>query len=153
MHIVNAHGLMGKAPVGYLNKQVKGHGVIVVDETNAPFIQKAFALYTSGLYTMKAVSLELSKLGFNDNNGDPYNVSKIERILKNIVYTGKIKYGKNDDGTDRIIQGVHEPIISLSLFNKAEAMRRNGGKPNTKHTDKNKNSTSILFNFLIIHTS
>lgn len=128
--------LMGKAPVGYLNKQVGGHGVIVKDETKADFILKIFTLYSTGLHTMKSVALELAKMGFVDKNGKPYPVRKIEHILKNVVYTGKIKYGKNDDGTDRIFQGVHEPIVPLSLFNKVEAMRRNGGKPNTKHTDK-----------------
>ena len=50
-------------------------------------------------------------------------------MLKNVVYTGKIKYGKNDDGSDRIIQGVHEPIVPLELFKKIQSMRRNGGKP------------------------
>lgn len=29
--------LMGKAPVGYLNKQINGHGVIVADKEKAYF--------------------------------------------------------------------------------------------------------------------
>lgn len=136
LHRAEQGYLMGKAPVGYLNKQVNGHGVIIQDEAKANFILKIFTLYATGLYTMKSVGIEVAKLGFVDKNGKPYPVRKIEHILKNIVYTGKIKYGKNDDGTDRIIQGVHEPIVPLSLFNKVEAMRRNDGKPNTKHTDK-----------------
>lgn len=127
--------LMGKAPVGYINKQVNGHGVIVKDENNAKYVLKAFTLYATGLYTMGAVSKELCKLGFH-NNGKPYPDRKIEHMLKDVVYSGRIKYGKNDDGTDRIFQGKHEPIVPLSLFKKVEAMRRNGGKPNAKHTDK-----------------
>ena len=88
------------------------------------------------LPAMQSVSNELYKLGFKNKQGKPYPVRKIEHMLKDVVYCGKIRYGKNDDGTDRIIQGVHEPIVPLSLFNKVETMRRNGGKPNTKHTDK-----------------
>lgn len=136
LHRAQQGYLMGKAPVGYLNKQVNGHGVIVKDEAKADFIFKIFNLYATGLHTMKSVGIEVAKLGFVDKNGKPYPVRKIEHILKNIVYTGKIKYGKNDDGSDRIIQGVHEPIVPISLFNKVEAMRRNSGKPNTKHSDK-----------------
>ena len=128
--------LMGKAPIGYLNKRADGHGIIVKDETNAPHIVKIFSLYGSGQHTMKSVSLEVFKDGFCDKNGKPYPVRKIEHILKNIVYTGKIKYGKNEDGTDRIIQGKHEPIISQSLFRKVEALRRNDGQPYATHTDK-----------------
>lgn len=136
LHRAEQGYLMGKAPVGYLNKQINGHGVIVVDEEKAKYILQAFNLYATGLHTMKSVALELSKHGFRDKNGKPYPVRKIEHMLKNVVYTGRIKYGKLDDGTDRIIKGVHEPIIPLSLFNKVESMRRNGGKPNTKHADK-----------------
>ena len=128
--------LMGKAPIGYLNKRADGHGIIVKDETNAPHIVKIFSLYGSGQHTMKSVSLEVFKDGFCDKNGKPYPVRKIEHILKNIVYTGRVKYGKNDDGTDRIFQGKHEPIIPLSLFNKVQALHRNNGQPYATHTDK-----------------
>ena len=129
LHRAEQGYLMGKAPVGYLNKQVNGHGVIDIDKEKAPFVLRAFNLYATGCYTMKAVSQELCKLGFCDKNGKAYPIRKIEHMLKNVVYTGKIKYGKNDDGSDRIIQGVHEPIVPLELFNKVQSMRRNGGKP------------------------
>ncbi len=136
LHRAQQGYLMGKAPVGYLNRQVNGHGVIVKDEEKAPYILKAFTLYATGLHTMKSVALELFKHGFKDKRGEPYKERKIEHILKNVVYTGKIKYGKNDDGTDRIIQGVHEPIIPQSLFNKVEDMKRCDGKPYATHSDK-----------------
>ena len=136
LHRAQQGYLMGKAPIGYLNRQVNGHGIIVKDETNAPHIMKIFSLYGSGQYTMKSISFEVFKDGFCDKNGKPYPVRKIEHILKNIVYTGKIKYGKNEDGSDRIIQGKHEPIISQSLFRKVEALRRNDGQPYATHTDK-----------------
>ena len=136
LHRAEQGYLMGKAPIGYLNKQVNGHGIIVKDETNAPHILKIYALYGSGQHTMKSISSEVFKDGFCDKNGKPYPVRKIEHILKNIVYTGKIKYGKNEDGTDRIIQGKHEPIVPVSLFNKVQSLRRNNGQPYATHTDK-----------------
>lgn len=136
LHRAQQGYLMGKAPIGYLNKRENGHGIIVKDEKNAPFIMRAFSLYASGLHTMQSVANELYKIGFKDKQGKPYPARKIEHILKDVVYCGKIRYGKNDDGTDRILKGIHEPIVPLSLFNKVEAMRRNDGKPNTKHTDK-----------------
>lgn len=128
--------LLGKAPIGYLNKRKDGHGIIVIDEVNAKYVKKAFELYATGLYTMKMVSEKLYNMGFKNKHDMQYPVAKIEHILKDITYTGKFKYGKNDDGTDKIIQGVHEPIIPLSLFNKVQSMRRNDGKPNSKHSDK-----------------
>ena len=136
LHRVQEGYFLGKAPVGYLNKREGKHGVIVVDENKAKFVLKAFTLYATGLHTMKSVSNELYKMGFQDKKGNPYPIRKIEHMLKDVVYTGRIKYGKNEDGTDRIFPGVHDPIVPLSLFKKVEAMRRNDGKPCTKHTDK-----------------
>lgn len=136
LHRAQQGYLMGKAPIGYLNKRINGHGIIVKDENNAPHIMKIFSLYGSGQHTMKSLSLEVYKDGFRDKNGKPYPVRKIEHILKNIVYTGRVKYGKNDDGTDRIFQGKHEPIVPLSLFNKVQSLRRNDGQPYATHTDK-----------------
>lgn len=134
--------LMGKAPVGYLNKRLNGHGIIVVDEENAEFIKKAFQLYSTGLYTMKSISKELYKLGFKNKHNKPYPVGKIEHILKDVIYTGKVKFGKNEDGTDYIVQGKHVPLISFKLFEKVQEMKRNDGKPSAKHTD-------LIYNKLI----
>lgn len=49
LHRAEQGYLMGKAPVGYLNKQVNRHGVIVVDEAKAPYVLKAFTLYRTGV--------------------------------------------------------------------------------------------------------
>ena len=38
LHRAEQGYLMGKAPIGYLNKRENGHGIIVKDEVNAPFI-------------------------------------------------------------------------------------------------------------------
>ncbi len=136
LHRAKQGYLMGKAPIGYLNKQENGHGIVVIDSEKAKYIKKIFELYATGLYTMKMVSQEVYKMGFMDKNNKPYPVRKIEHILQNIVYTGKVKYGKNDDGTDLIVQGKHVPIIPTSLYNKVQTIKRNDGKPYSKHTDK-----------------
>lgn len=125
---------MGKAPIGYINTQVNGNGLLVVNTEIAPFIYRAFSLYATGNYTMQAVANELHKQGFSKNE-KPYPVRKIEHILKNITYTGLMKYGKNDDGSDRILQGVHEAIVPMQLFKDVQAVLKYGGKPNTKHTE------------------
>ena len=85
---------------------------------------------------MNTISTKLFDLGLKNKHGNPYPVSKIEHILKDVVYTGKIKFGKNEDGTDRVFQGNHTPIISTQVFQKVQSMRRNNGKPYATHTDK-----------------
>lgn len=127
---------VGKAPIGYLNKRANNRGILVIDEKNAFFIKKIFELYCSGLYTMNTISTKLFDQGFKNKHGKPYPESKIEHILKDVVYTGKIKFGKNEDGTDRVFQGNHTPIVTTQVFQKAQSMRRNNGKPYATHTDK-----------------
>ena len=136
LHRAEQGYFLGKAPTGYLNKKKDGHGIIVIDEVNAKYVKIIFDLYATGLYTMQMVSEKLYNLGFKNKHNKQYPVSKIEHILKDIIYTGNFKYGKHEDSTDRIIKGVHEPIIPVSLFNKVQSMRRNDGKPNSKHSDK-----------------
>jgi len=48
------------------------------------------------------------------HHGQKFNKNAIERILKNSLYTGKIKH------KDQIYQGLHEPIISNEIWTKAQ---------------------------------
>lgn len=127
---------VGKAPIGYLNKRENNRGILVIDEENAHFIKEIFSLYASGLFSMQAIAIKMYERGFKNKHGNPYLVSKINHILKDVTYKGKIKFGKNASGENNIFQGRHTPIIPLSLFNKVETMRRNGGKSYVSHTDK-----------------
>ena len=108
---------LGKANVGYLNaRDEHGHGIIIPDENKRHYIQKCFELYATGLFSYKRVSQELAKYGFVDSKGKPYTVKRIQDIIKNPVYIGKVQSG------DDIIDGVHEPIISDELFYRVQLM-------------------------------
>ena len=55
-------------------------------------------------------------------NFKPLNLSKsnLSRILKNILYAGKVKIPAYKNEKETIIDGLHEPIISIHLFNKVQ---------------------------------
>ncbi|GEM_PF-2174558 len=100
---------LGKAPVGYLKKNTKG-GTIRIDNDKRHYIKQAFDLYATGIFSLDGVGRELAKFGFVNSLGKPYPKKRIEDILKNPVYMGKVQY----EGA--LYDGKHEPIVSEELF-------------------------------------
>ena len=120
---------LGKAPLGYKNETDKDkHGIIVPDPEKAGYIKRAFELYATGEYSYKAVSEELYKYGLTDTHGKAYPVRKIEWILKNPIYYGKIKYKEIE-----CEEGKHTPLISKELFYRVQLLFRNNTKTKTKN--------------------
>ena len=109
--------LLGKAPVGYLNvRDAEKRGVVIPDPEKRDYIKHCYELYATGLFSYYRVSQELAKYGFVDSKGKPYTVKRIEDILKNPVYIGKVIH------KDEIYDGKHEPIISDELFYRVQLL-------------------------------
>lgn len=100
---------LGKAPVGYINPKKKG-SVIIPDECNKQHIKRAYELRATGIFSLESIGKELAKYGFVDSKGNPYAKKRIEDILKNPIYMGKVLY------EGELYDGKHEPIISEELF-------------------------------------
>lgn len=58
-----------RPPVGYKTVGEKGHKIHIIDQETAPYIKKAFDLYGSGNYSMRAVIEMLYKQGFRARSG------------------------------------------------------------------------------------
>lgn len=103
--------LLGKAPIGYMNTRDKDkRGIVVPDPDKAHYIKRGFELYATGLLSYEMVGKELAKYGFVDSKGKPYPKKRIEDILKNVAYIGKVEY------KGEIYDGKHEAIIDSELF-------------------------------------
>lgn len=108
---------LGKAPIGYINtRDEHRHGIIEPDPAKAPHIKRCFELYGTGVFAYEKLGKELAKYGFVDSKGNPYSKKRIQDILKNPVYIGKVTHG------DDIFDGVHEPIISEELFYRVQLL-------------------------------
>ena len=101
-----------QAPIGYINVTLKdGTKTIMIDDKTAFYIRKAFELYDSGMYSLRSLTKKLYEDGFRNNKGKNVPKTTVERILKNIFYTGIFKF----DG--KIYENAkHKPIISKELF-------------------------------------
>jgi len=110
-----------KAPLGYLNN--KETHLLEIDPERAPIIARLFELYSTGLHSITTIHQAAKELGLKYRSSNRYcSRSNVQRILKNPIYTGRFVWR----GTT--FRGVHEPIISESLFDEVQAQFRKSGK-------------------------
>lgn len=114
-----------RAPIGYLD-QGKGGKLKVIDPVKGPLIRRAFELYGTGRYSLESLSHELHKSGLQNRNGGFINQEALSLILKNPFYFGIIHVRT----TGERFPGKHEPLISKSAFDLAQAVMK--GKFNAR---------------------
>ena len=120
----------GPAPLGYYNAIISpGHRNIVPHQEDAPKIIQLFNKAASECYTLHDIWLETEKLGLRSKNGLPLAKQTVVGILKNRVYTGVFKYGSPE-----YHQGTYEPLISVELYDKVQAVMGWARKRNVPHT-------------------
>lgn len=111
----------GKQPFGYrkLDKRI-----CVIDETTAPFVKRAFELYSKGDLSLSKLSEQLYQEGFIYKDTKPkMQKSQIEHVLKNHFYYGMIQFN------NELYAGMHDPLISKDLFDLAQLAFRKDNKP------------------------
>lgn len=108
------------APLGYLNKDSK----VVVDLERGKYVRKMFELYSTGQYSVKAISDQLYKEGLRSRSGRKYYKSKVHKILNDPFYCGIMEH----DGNKYL--GKHDQLISKKLFDDVQAII--SGKAHTK---------------------
>jgi len=110
------------APLGYVNE----NRVIVPDIINAPLIKKTFEAYATGNFTLRQLRDKFNGLGLKRKSGKELAVSNYQKLLKNPIYTGLMRYN------GEIFEGKHEPIISKKLFDSVQEVMMRKSKPHSK---------------------
>jgi len=109
------------APLGYINN--KSTKLLEIDPLRAPFIIRAFELFSTGNYSLRMIRDLFYKEGFRSLKGSKVHLSTIEKILKNPIYYGCFRWN------DRLYKGNHHPIVSKELFDKAQGTLKNKNRP------------------------
>src|SRR3989338_8918585 len=110
------------APLGYVNKNKR----IVPDENIAPLIKKTFEAYATGNFNLRELRDKFNALGLKRKSGKELAVSNYQKLLKNPIYTGLMRYN------GEIFEGKHEPIISKKLFDSVQEVMSRKSKPHSK---------------------
>ena len=117
----------GLAPVGYIN-DVRTKS-IVVDKKRSVIIRKAFTLYAKNSSRLEDISNFLAQSGIHSRNGKRLHRDRITFILSNPFYYGHFRYG------GEIHEGKHQPVVSKKIFDKAQEVLKQRGRPH--HKQKN----------------
>ena len=129
-------------PFGYDKYKLKGKGFSLKPNQYASVVKTIFEMYTNGKNLGEIVEM-MNILNLKPPKGGKiWYKTTIQSILTNITYTGKIRYidkkhlmkrnecgkiisVKNPNPDIYIVPGLHEPIISEEMFEKAQNIYRN----------------------------
>jgi len=102
---------MGPAPIGYANKITEdGKKYIAPKEPHATIMKWVFETINIGQLNVEQIMKEAFKKGITCCKANFWH------LLRNPVYCGRIYICKYKEDASRHAQGVHQPIISESLF-------------------------------------
>ncbi|WP_108811911.1 recombinase family protein [Sphingorhabdus sp. Alg231-15] len=116
------------APIGYLNNG--GGKPKTLDPKTAQLIREAFELYATGEHSFNSLLLEMRKRGLSGRQNVKLSMRGLETIINNPFYCGIIRIRSTGETFD----GVHEPIIPVSLFEHVQQLKSDKcGKKVTRH--------------------
>jgi site-specific DNA recombinase len=102
---------IGHAPFGYDNKRdPDDKPIITVNELEKPLVQKIFNDFISGV-PISVIFKNAKEEGFRLRGKE-----SIKRLLINPVYAGLIKVNAYKHNVEKFCPGIHEPIITESVF-------------------------------------
>ena len=127
-------------PIGYIMKD----GKYYPDEASgkADIVREVFTLYANGV-KQREIALVLANKGIRTRNGKAPENRWVDYMLHNPCYIGKIRFtpdgtravsqGKFDHENIMIVDGQHEPIISMELWDKVQKMLEDQKKAYPKY--------------------
>lgn len=117
----------GNAPYGYdYNKNTKK---IEINKEKAEIVRMIFKEYiTNSNMNVKSIVRKLNSMNIEPTRGGLWGDRSIKLILHNPVYIGKIRFTLGGMQRDyynpniQIYNGIHEPIIDIDTWNKAQEL-------------------------------
>ena len=104
----------GTPPFGYKRENTK----LILCPAESKEIKPIFEKYLE-TKSLSKVYYFLKENNIKNRQDKNFSITNIAHILRNIVYTGKIKY------SGIIYDGIHEPIISEEIFGLAQKIHKN----------------------------
>ena len=105
-----------RAPIGYSDQGAAKPKI--PDPIQGQLVASAFELYGNGTHSLPQLTREMFRRGLRNRNGGKVSMNGLSTILRNPFYVGLIRILK----TGQTFKGNHEPLISVSLFEKVQAV-------------------------------
>ena len=137
---------LSNAPFGYINGEIDKKPSLIIKEEEAKFVRLIFIWYCEG-YGCTAIANMLMTAGIKPHRSNRWNRNSVLKIIKSAVYIGKvvwnqkkhIRKGKrknekhitiyNPPEKWTVVDGLHEPIITVEQFEEAQEVARSRYTP------------------------
>lgn len=136
----------GSIPFGYTAKSKKdgGDGLARPHPTEAAGVVMAFEKYATGNYSSCDIARLLNSAGYRPNGRGSralglFTKDTVACLLQNRFYLGEVSY------KGATFPGLHEPIISQQLFDRAQAARRSRRSNHSYHANKVRGKTGRIY--------
>ena len=136
-------------PIGYYMKDKRWY----IDEKYAPLVRDMFERYADG-EGLRAIAVSLADSGILTRNGKRLDNRRIDYILHNPAYIGKVRW--TPDGSKAVskrqydnenimtVDGLHEPIISMDLWERVQERLKRVKASYPKYAKKEKPTSYML---------
>lgn len=118
-------GFQASRMLGYNVKGLNGNLEIVEDEAN--IVRIIFDKFVNEGMSYHEINQYVNKSGYTTQNGNKFERRSIKYILENPIYAGYVRWNRrnkyqqvNPEDEWIIEKGMHEPIISKEIFDKAK---------------------------------
>ena len=145
----------GGRVLGYRAKTValQDKKKLVIVESEAIIIKKIFSLFCEGK-GLGYIANFLNQAGYRTVRDNTFSYCSIREILDNPIYKGYIRYGRYENWSEKrrkgksknpiLVKGLHEPIVSEELWDKAALLRSKRSDNTARVYDSDNILSSIL---------
>lgn len=112
----------GNAPIGY---DLADNSMLKVNEYEAMQVREAFDLFLQRVPLLRITKI-FNEKGYKHKYGD-WKFAALNQVLRRPVYCGLIKY------KDKIHEGIHDPIIDMGTYEKAQQIFEERNRHNIEY--------------------
>lgn len=135
-------GYIANAPYGYRKATEGKKPTLKIHEEEAAIVRMIFDLYVNHGMGCQSIADMVNAMGAKPHRSDAFGRTSIMHILKNPVFCGKVAWDrkkhirKGSRGNEKhitiynpadqwlVVDGIHEPIVSVELWEKAQDIIR-----------------------------
>ncbi len=126
------------APIGYNNRRDERNKPIIVPNEQSKFITWGFEEVAKNNRPIDEIRRELNQKGVKVSK------SNFSRLLRNVTYMGKMLVKGTEQEPEQLVDGVHESIITESLFYNVQLTMQNRNKKiNKQHSFRDRDELPL----------
>jgi len=106
--------------VSYGYDREDGQKIQTINEKEAPIVKQLFDWYVNDNMPLAQIAKRFNAMKIPTKNSNTWTANTVRTILTNCTYVGRVRYSLGDKDKYFEADGLHEPIITLETYNKAQ---------------------------------